>query len=92
MGTRRDSNGRLNMDAVREDNKDESTVLPLRDKNVPPQMPSSQIQPSGFKGANFPERQDRYRRIRAFVQPLKTPFRESADPHLRGSKVKTVCW
>ena len=80
MATRRDSSGRLNMDAVREDDKDEPVVFPLCEENVPHQRPSSKYTAEWVKGLNFP-RQDHYRRIWVLVQPRNMLLRESANLH-----------
>ena len=54
MATRRYRSGRLNMDAVREDPKDEPVVFPLCEENVPHQRPSSQYTAEWVERAEFP--------------------------------------
>ena len=46
--------GRLNMDAVREDHKDEPVVFPLCEENVPNQRSSSQYMAEWVERAEFP--------------------------------------
>ncbi len=55
MGTRWDSNGRLNMDIVREDDREESVVLPLSGENVPHQRPSLQYTAEWLERVEFPQ-------------------------------------
>jgi hypothetical protein len=62
------------MDAVREDDKDESTVLPLHDKNVPPQRPSSQYTVEWLERVEFPQAARSLSQDQGVGLAIKDPF------------------
>ena len=98
MGTRRNSNGRLNMDIVREDDREESVVLPLGDENVPHQRPSSQYTAEWLERVEFSQTarslsqeqgvgssiKDHFPRVSKSAPALSVKSRRSASEMSRG--------